>query len=68
MLQIWNHDFFWGSMKPDGGGQPSGDLLKLIERDFGSFEAFMTKFKYAAATQFGSGWAWLVCEWFLLVC
>ncbi|XXG44376.1 hypothetical protein AAC387_Pa01g4200 [Persea americana] len=58
--QIWNHDFFWQSMKPDGGGQPSGDLLKLIERDFGSYEAFFTNFKSAAATQFGSGWAWLV--------
>lgn len=64
-VQIWNHDFFWQSMKPDGGGQPSGDLLKLIERDFGSYEAFFTNFKSAAATQFGSGWAWLVCEWFL---
>ncbi|KAL2326658.1 hypothetical protein Fmac_025716 [Flemingia macrophylla] len=60
MLVIaWNHDFFWESMKPGGGGKPSGDLLKLIERDFGSFERFLDKFKAAASTQFGSGWAWL---------
>ncbi|XP_057433388.1 superoxide dismutase [Fe], chloroplastic [Lotus japonicus] len=57
--QAWNHEFFWDSMKPGGGGKPSGDLLKLIERDFGSFEKFVDEFKTAAATQFGSGWAWL---------
>lgn len=49
-------------MKPGGGGQPSKELLKLIKRDFGSFEAFVNEFKSAAATQFGSGWAWLVCK------
>ncbi|KDO57690.1 hypothetical protein CISIN_1g026199mg [Citrus sinensis] len=58
--QAWNHDFFWESMKPGGGGKPSGELLGLIERDFGSFEKFLEEFKAAAATQFGSGWAWLV--------
>ncbi|KAL9422856.1 hypothetical protein AB3S75_035026 [Citrus x aurantiifolia] len=58
--QAWNHDFFWESMKPGGGGKPSGELLGLIERDFGSFENFLEEFKAAAATQFGSGWAWLV--------
>ncbi|GMP23781.1 hypothetical protein CsSME_00001256 [Camellia sinensis var. sinensis] len=57
--QAWNHDFFWESMKPGGGGKPSGELLELINRDFGSFEGFVTEFKAAAATQFGSGWAWL---------
>ncbi|KAM3320258.1 superoxide dismutase [Capsicum chacoense] len=57
--QVWNHQFFWESMKPGGGGEPSGELLKLINRDFGSFEAFVKEFKAAAATQFGSGWAWL---------
>ncbi|KAH1059425.1 hypothetical protein AAZX31_02G083000 [Glycine max] len=57
--QAWNHDFFWESMKPGGGGRPSGDLLNLIERDFGSFEKFLDEFKTAASTQFGSGWAWL---------
>ena len=49
-------------MKPDGGGTPSGELLQLIERDFGSFQKFSDEFKAAAATQFGSGWAWLICE------
>ncbi|KAL7107445.1 hypothetical protein ACP275_06G055300 [Erythranthe tilingii] len=58
--QVWNHDFFWESMKPGGGGEPSGELLRLIKRDFGSFEVFVNEFKAAAATQFGSGWAWLV--------
>ncbi|GAU31376.1 hypothetical protein TSUD_19210, partial [Trifolium subterraneum] len=56
---VWNHDFFWESMKPGGGGKPSGELLKLIERDFGSFEKFVDEFKLVASTQFGSGWAWL---------
>ncbi|KAK7344767.1 hypothetical protein VNO77_14799 [Canavalia gladiata] len=58
-MLAWNHEFFWESMKPGGGGKPSGDLLKLIERDFGSFERFLGEFKTAASTQFGSGWAWL---------
>ncbi|OMO94794.1 Manganese/iron superoxide dismutase [Corchorus capsularis] len=57
--QAWNHEFFWESIKPGGGGKPSGELLDLIERDFGSFEQFIQEFKSAAATQFGSGWAWL---------
>jgi Fe-Mn family superoxide dismutase len=58
--QIWNHTFFWNSMKPNGGGQPTGELAEQITKDFGSYEAFATEFKNAAATQFGSGWAWLV--------
>ncbi|KAL9242608.1 hypothetical protein vseg_016594 [Gypsophila vaccaria] len=57
--QAWNHQFFWESMKPGGGGKPSGELLAQIEKDFGSFDVFVTEFKTAAATQFGSGWAWL---------
>ncbi|RZB86807.1 Superoxide dismutase [Fe] 2, chloroplastic isoform B [Glycine soja] len=57
--QAWNHDFFWESMKPGGGGRPSGELLKLIERDFGSLKKFLDEFKTAASAQFGSGWAWL---------
>lgn len=57
--QTWNHDFFWESMKPGGGGKPFGDLLQLIERDFGSFEGFVEELRSAASTQFGSGWAWL---------
>ncbi|MCH9754137.1 MAG: superoxide dismutase [Alphaproteobacteria bacterium] len=58
--QIWNHTFFWHSMKPNGGGKPSGDLFDQIEKDFGSYEDFIDKMKIAGATQFGSGWAWLV--------
>lgn len=57
--QIWNHDFYWNSIKPGGGGKPSGLLLELIERDFGSLDALLNEFKQAALTQFGSGWAWL---------
>jgi len=60
--QIWNHDFFWKSMRPGGGGTPSGELGRKIVEDFGSAEAFATKLSTAAATQFGSGWAWLVLD------
>jgi Fe-Mn family superoxide dismutase len=58
--QIWNHTFYWHCMKPNGGGQPTGDLADAIKRDFGSFEKFAEDFSNAATTQFGSGWAWLV--------
>jgi Fe-Mn family superoxide dismutase len=58
--QVWNHTFYWSSLKPGGGGQPSGDLADAIKRDFGSFEKFSEEFSNAGATQFGSGWAWLV--------
>ncbi len=58
--QVWNHTFYWSSMKPNGGGQPKGDLLAAIQRDFGSFDKFKEEFSNAGATQFGSGWAWLV--------
>ncbi|MGA7122743.1 MAG: superoxide dismutase [Polyangiaceae bacterium] len=58
--QVWNHTFYWSSMKPNGGGQPSGDLADALKRDFGSIEKFTEEFTNAAATQFGSGWAWLV--------
>ena len=58
--QIWNHTFYWSSMKPNGGGLPTGDLADAIKRDFGSFEKFAEEFTAAATTQFGSGWAWLV--------
>jgi Fe-Mn family superoxide dismutase len=58
--QIWNHTFYWQSMKPNGGGQPSGDLAAAIQRDFGGFDKFSQQFSEAATTQFGSGWAWLV--------
>ena len=60
--QVWNHTFYWSSMKPQGGGQPTGDLLAAINRDFGSFDKFKEEFANAGATQFGSGWAWLVLQ------
>ena len=60
--QIWNHTFYWSCMKPHGGGQPKGDLLAAITKDFGSFDKFKEEFTNAAATQFGSGWAWLVLQ------
>jgi superoxide dismutase, Fe-Mn family len=60
--QVWNHTFFWNSMKSGGGGKPSGDLAAKIDAAFGSFDKFKEDFKTAAATQFGSGWAWLVME------
>ncbi len=55
----YNHNLFWEIMSPDGGGKPSGDFAKAIESAFGSFEDFKDKFSTAAATRFGSGWAWL---------
>jgi len=58
--QIWNHDLFWRSMKPGGGGKPSGKLADLINASFGSFDSFKKEFTEAASSQFGSGWAWLV--------
>ena len=58
--QAWNHAFFWKSMKPGGGGQPTGRLLNLIKKSFGSFDEFKNAFLAAAVAQFGSGWVWLV--------
>ena len=58
--QVWNHTFFWNSLSPSGGGQPSGTIAKRIDADFGSFDKFCEAFQQAAVTQFGSGWAWLV--------
>jgi Fe-Mn family superoxide dismutase len=60
--QVWNHSFYWQCMKPGGGGTPTGTLLDKINADFGSYDAFVEQFKAAGATQFGSGWAWLVLE------
>ena len=58
--QSWNHDFFWKSMKPGGGGPPDGDLKVLIEEDIGDAKAFGEAFSKAAAAHFGSGWVWLI--------
>jgi Fe-Mn family superoxide dismutase len=60
--QVWNHTFYWNSMKPNGGGMPSGDIAALINKTFGSYDKFIEEFKNAGVTQFGSGWAWLVLE------
>lgn len=55
-----NHSLFWTIMKPNGGGQPNGQIASVISSNFGSFDAFKEKFAAAAAGRFGSGWAWLV--------
>jgi superoxide dismutase, Fe-Mn family len=60
--QVWNHNFFWNSLKAGGGGTPTGALADKINADFGSFDKFKEEFKAAATTQFGSGWAWLVLD------
>ncbi len=57
--QVWNHTFYWHSMKPKGGGKPTGAIAQKITADFGSYEKFVELFSQAGATQFGSGWAWL---------
>lgn len=56
---FFNHNLFWEVMSPNGGGQPEGDLADAIHAAFGSFEEFKTEFSKAAASRFGSGWAWL---------
>ncbi len=57
---FYNHNLFWKVMSPNGGGQPSGELAAAIDKAFGSFDKFKEQFSAAAATRFGSGWAWLV--------
>jgi Fe-Mn family superoxide dismutase len=60
--QVFNHTFYWHSMSPQGGGEPTGAIADAIKKSFGSFSDFKEKFSAAAAGQFGSGWAWLVKE------
>ena len=60
--QVWNHNFYWQSMKPAGGGKPSGKLADAINRDFGSIDTLLQQLGEAAKTQFASGWAWLIEE------
>lgn len=60
--QVWNHSFFWKCLKPGGGGKPSGKIAAKIDADLGGYEKFAAEFKNAGATQFGSGWAWLVLK------
>jgi Fe-Mn family superoxide dismutase len=60
--QIWNHTFYWKSLSPKGGGQPTGKLLDMVKSDFGDFAKFKEELAKAAVTQFGSGWAWVVVD------
>ncbi|HBH35024.1 MAG TPA: superoxide dismutase [Fe] [Gammaproteobacteria bacterium] len=58
--QVWNHTFYWNCLSPNGGGEPSGALAEAINSAFGSFDEFKKEFSTSAATNFGSGWTWLV--------
>ncbi|HEU4573904.1 MAG TPA: superoxide dismutase [Chitinophagaceae bacterium] len=58
----WNHTFFWESLAPNAGGQPSGNLAEAINAAFGSFDGFKEKFNNAGMSRFGSGWAWLIVK------
>ena len=58
----WNHTFFWKSLSPSGGGEPTGELATAINAKFGSFAAFKDEFKKASIGRFGSGWAWLIVK------
>jgi Fe-Mn family superoxide dismutase len=62
VAQAWNHAFYWKCLTPKGGGTPSGLLMQMIDRDFGSFDEFRKKMENEALTCFGSGWAWLGYE------
>ena len=60
--QVWNHDFYWDSMRPNGGGKPTGKIADLIKDSFGDYDKFKADFAAACVGQFGSGWAWLCLE------
>jgi len=60
--QVWNHDFYWDSLKPNGGGKPTGRMADLIKDSFGDYDKFKADFAQTGVTQFGSGWAWLCLE------
>lgn len=60
--QSWNHEFYWNSLRPDGGGKPFGAVARLVDDSFGSHQAFGQAFISAASAHFGSGWAWLVLD------
>ncbi|MEI6173449.1 MAG: superoxide dismutase [Bacteroidota bacterium] len=60
--QVWNHTFYWNCLKPQGGGEPTGPFAEALLKSFGSFSEFKEKFSTAAATLFGSGWAWLIIK------
>ena len=58
--QVWNHTFYWNSMSPSGGGEPTGAIADAIKKSFGSFADFKERFSASAVGHFASGWAWLV--------
>jgi Fe-Mn family superoxide dismutase len=60
--QIWNHDFYWQCLSPNGGGTPKGAIAEVIERDFGSWDKFKEQFAERAKSHFGSGWIWLAMD------
>jgi Fe-Mn family superoxide dismutase len=60
--QVWNHTFYWQSIRPNGGGLPTGNIAEKIDADFGGYDNFIEQLKNAGLTQFGSGWAWLVMK------
>ncbi len=60
--QIWNHDFYWHSLKPNGGGKPTGKLAQKIDEAFGTFDKFKKEFSDTTVSQFGTGWGWLVAD------
>ncbi|HSJ56946.1 MAG TPA: superoxide dismutase [Anaerolineae bacterium] len=60
--QVWNHTFYWNCMKPNGGGQPAGNLARMIDQSFGGYGQFAEQFKNTAVGRFGSGWGWLVLD------
>ncbi len=60
--QVWNHTFYWHSMKPGGGGKPTGKLAQMIDAAFGSYDGFKKEMSSTSVSQFGSGWGWLVLD------
>jgi superoxide dismutase, Fe-Mn family len=60
--QIWNHNFYWNSLKPNGGGKPAGKLLDKINESFGDFDKFKKAFSDSTVSQFGTGWGWLCAD------
>ncbi|GIK87526.1 MAG: superoxide dismutase [Burkholderiales bacterium] len=60
--QVWNHTFFWNSLRPGGGGKPSGKLGEMVDASFGGYDNFKKELAQACVTQFGSGWGWLVAD------
>lgn len=58
--QAWNHEFYWNSMNPEGGGSPHGAISDLVDKDFGNFQTFASELHKTAMSQFGSGWVWVV--------